>query len=60
MIERNLEDELRKIGLTESQVIDVMLWTENLPIQIRDLNNIKTEINWGIISILPNSHVDQY
>ncbi len=54
MIYRNLETELRDMGLSESQAIEVMLWTETLPISIMDLSFIKAEINWGHIKITPN------
>ena len=47
---RDLDDELRDFGLTEQQVIEVMMWTESLPMRIKG-SYIKAEINWGIVEI---------
>lgn len=59
MVYRNLETELKDMGLSDSQVTEVMLWTETLPISITDLSNIKAEINWGHIKITPNYDIDK-
>lgn len=47
---RNLEQELRDLGLTDEQVINVMRWTETLPLMVYG-NFIAARIEWGKVII---------
>lgn len=47
---RNLEQELRDMGLTDEQVINVMMWTETLPLLVYG-NFIAARIEWGKVII---------
>lgn len=51
---RNLLEELKKLGLNHQQSSKVLEWTNNLPIKMDRVNNIKASIEKGIIYVTKN------
>lgn len=56
MINRDLYQELRRIGLTSDQVCDVLGWVDTLPIQISGVSNTKAWIENGTFKIESNEY----
>ena len=55
VIQRDIYQELRIIGLTHDQCSDVMNLIDTLPIHIIDgVNNTKVSVSNGIITVEPN------
>ena len=55
VIQRDIYQELRFIGLTHDQCSDVMDLIDTLPIHIKDgINNTKVSVSNGIITVEPN------
>ena len=55
VIQRDIYQELRVIGLTHDQCSDVMDLIDTLPIHIKDcINNTKVSVSNGIITVEPN------
>ena len=55
VIQRDIYQELRIIGLTHDQCSDVMDLIDTLPIHIKEgINNTKVSVSNGIITVEPN------
>ena len=55
VIQRDIYQELRVVGLTHDQCSDVMDLIDTLPIHIKDgINNTKVSVSNGIITVEPN------
>jgi hypothetical protein len=55
VIQRDIYQELRVVGLTHEQCSDVMDLIDTLPIHIKDgINNTKVSVSNGIITVEPN------
>lgn len=55
VIQRDIYQELRVVGLTHDQCRDVMDLIDTLPIHIKDgINNTKVSVSNGIITVEPN------
>jgi hypothetical protein len=55
VIQRDIYQELRVVGLTHDQCSDVIDLIDTLPIHIKDgVNNTKVSISNGIITVEPN------
>ena len=55
VIQRDIYQELRVIGLTHDQCSDVMDLIDTLPIHIKDgINHTKVSVSNGIITVEPN------
>ena len=58
VIQRDIYQELRVIGLTHDQCSDVMDLIDTLPIHIKDgINHTKVSVSNGIITVEPNNVV---
>jgi len=54
VIQRDIWQELRYIGLTSDQCSEVLELIDTLPIQVKGVDNIKVSILHGIITVEPN------
>ena len=55
LIQRDIYQELRVVGLTHDQCSDVMDLIDTLPIHIKEgVNNTKVSVSNGIITVEPN------
>jgi hypothetical protein len=55
VIQRDIYQELRVVGLTHDQCSDVMDLIDTLPIHIKEgVNNTKVSVSNGIITVEPN------